>query len=183
MSHCTDPDCNHDHSNNSIFDRRRSLVIPLAESDAWIIDEARRALIARATLSPMLPPTPELLMATYEVDMPPGNFTVEFHYLLATFIEDIPTLRGRVSNVLRGHFGVNPKIVKESAGVWRYILNHSCKMAFEELRDIHVAIRALTNEGVTNTRVQGLYAKGIFVFEQSGDHMPAFRICGDLPQH
>lgn len=160
--------------------RRRKIIIPVSDSDAQMIDEARRALLARVTNTPMLPQPETLQMATYQSDRPGGTNEVEIYHVTVTFADQIPAHRARVQTMLRSHFGGAVKLSR-SAGTntWRFTVNKACQIDFRALGEIYDAIKAIASDQVEAVLIQGLFVPGLFQWEKVREEPEIFLISGD----
>lgn len=160
--------------------RRRSVIVPIPASEAAMIDEGRRALLARITGTAMLPAPQDLQMATYQTDRPVGVQEVEIHHILVTFMDDAPPRRARVKTMLESHFNRPVRLSRAAGGTWRYTINGAYQMDFCELDDVHDAIFAIAAGEVEISRIQGLFVPGLFLSEKPRSAPEIFLVSGDV---
>lgn len=163
---------------NQSVDKLLNRPVPISEANARIIDEARRALMARATGNPMAPEPDRLDMTTREIHIPRGEYPIEVYYLSVTFEKDSPRSRAMIADYLRHRLTphVRPRRLDRHS-TWRYEINHIFKMDFDSMLITIASVQAMGP--ISDIRVEGLFENGLFVIEtnQTGKH--SFKLCGD----
>jgi hypothetical protein len=171
MHSCNDPLCGHDHS------LKLNRAFPVSEGDARVIDEARRALAARATNTPMGPEPAFLDMATREIDPPVGERPMEVNFIAARFRTESPSARINIASYLQSRFNTAVRPKKDGSKGWRFEIVGTFHMSFQTLAITLESVRGMGD--IEQLRIDGLYEHGIFLIEVDQFGHQSFRLCGD----
>lgn len=144
--------------------------------DAAIIDQARRAIMARGGIK--VPDAEVPAMTIRPEPLPTGTRPLEISTLMVSLEPDTPPVRARLTSALRRTTGmpiVRP--VKDGAKHWRYEMFVRSTIDFAVVAAIWRAMAQ--HDGVAYARLDGIEERGIWVLDNpEGGADPIFTLSG-----